>query len=147
MQVRKLAPEETQHTLALALRVFMRFEAPDYGEQGVQSFRRTLAEPAFIQMLTVYGALEGETLLGMLATRSGGSHIALFFVEEAWQRRGIGRALFTAALACAPQGEMTVNASPYAVEAYERLGFAATDTEQTRDGIRYTPMRYDGKRA
>lgn len=146
MKVRRLAPEEMQGAVDLALRVFMRFEAPDYGPQGVESFRQTLAEPSFVQMLTVYGALEGETLLGMLATRSGGAHISLFFVEEAHQRRGIGRTLFTAALLRAPQGEMTVNASPYAVPVYERLGFTATDTEQMRDGIRYTPMRYGGSR-
>lgn len=145
MQVRRLNAEECRDAIALALTVFMRFEAPDYGEQGVQSFRNTVGDAGFIQMLMMYGAFEGDTMVGMLAARSGGSHIALFFVEEAYQRRGIGRALFKVALASAPPGGMTVNASPYAVPAYGRLGFVATDAEQVRDGIRYTPMRYDGE--
>ncbi len=36
--------------------------------------------------------------------------------------------------------QITVNASPYAVPVYEKLGFQAVDDEQLTDGIRYTPM-------
>lgn len=36
--------------------------------------------------------------------------------------------------------KLTVHAAPYAVEAYKRLGFVATDSERTEDGVRYTPM-------
>ena len=35
---------------------------------------------------------------------------------------------------------LTVNASPYAVEFYRKIGFVDTGAEQTKDGIRYTPM-------
>lgn len=38
----------------------------------------------------------------------------------------------------------TVHSSPYAVEVYRHLGFVPTDTEQLTDGLRYTPMRFDG---
>ena len=37
---------------------------------------------------------------------------------------------------------LTVNSSPYAVEAYRHFGFVATDTEQLTNGIRYFPMVY-----
>lgn len=35
---------------------------------------------------------------------------------------------------------MTVNSSPYAVPVYEKLGFHATGSEQTVNGLRFTPM-------
>jgi predicted GNAT family N-acyltransferase len=38
--------------------------------------------------------------------------------------------------------EISVNSSLYAVEAYERLGFVATDTEQQKNGIRFVPMKH-----
>ena len=61
-------------------------------------------------------------------------------------RQGIARALFSALrdhCRTAPDTpRITVNSSPYAVEAYRRLGFRATGGERTVDGIRFTPMEY-----
>ena len=74
----------------------------------------------------------------MLATRNEGKHIALFFVDARYQRQGIGRQLFESA----KQAGMTVNASPYAVEIYHKLGFVETDKEQVVNGLRFTPMEY-----
>ena len=41
--------------------------------------------------------------------------------------------------------EITVNAAPYGVKIYKRLGFIPTDKEQTVDGLRFTPMVYTEK--
>jgi len=142
MTVRKLTAAETDSALALAIRVFECFEAPDYSPEGTENFLKTLRDPTFGASILCYGAFEQHTLVGMLATRSEGRHISLFFVEEAFQRRGVGRALFEAALADATGDAITVNSSPFAVKVYRRLGFKATKPEQTTDGIRYTPMRY-----
>ena len=46
----------------------------------------------------------------------------------------------------APAEEMTVNSSPYAVPAYQKLGFEATEAQQLKDGIIYTPMKYQRQR-
>ena len=142
MTVRKLGADETGGALSLAIRVFERFEAPDYSAEGTRNFLATLRDPAFRANILCYGAFEQHALVGMLATRNEGRHISLFFVEEAFQRQGIGKALFMAALADATGDAVTVNSSPFAVEVYRRLGFKATKPEQTTDGIRYTPMRY-----
>ncbi len=147
MVIRPLAPEETGAALALAWRVFMRFEAPDYRPEGVESFRRTIEDPSFAARIRCYGAFDGDALAGMIATRSEGSHIALFFVEEAYHRQGIGRRLFEAILPDVPGDTVTVNSSPYAVPVYQRLGFTALQEEQETDGIRYTPMRHTHTRA
>lgn len=140
MEIRVLSIEEYGGALELCRRVFMEFEAPDYSERGVEAFCASIGDADYIAGLRVYGAYEARSLIGVLAARSGGSHIALFFVEGEYHRRGVGRQLFLRAAADCPTAEMTVNSSPYAVEIYRRLGFNETDTERTEDGIRYTPM-------
>ena len=51
--------------------------------------------------------------------------------------------LFEAMKADYEKPEFTVNSSPYAVKIYEHLGFVPTDNEQTVNGIRFTPMKYN----
>ena len=140
MQIRELLPVEMNQALDLTWKVFQRFEAPDYSEEGIRCFENTIRDQQFLQTIRCYGAFVNSTLAGIIATRNGGSHIALFFVDETRQRQGIGRALFETILADAPDKPITVNASPYAVPVYQRLGFTGTQPEQCTDGIRYTPM-------
>ena len=71
-------------------------------------------------------------------------HIGYFFVREDCQRRGIGKKLFETMRMDYTVQEFTVNAAPYAVGIYRRLGFVPTDTEKITNGIRYTPMRFAG---
>ena len=134
--IRQLKKEETEDALALVLRVFLRFEAPDYTDEGVGEFRKTLLDKSYLDALTLYGAFCGKELIGVIATRNAGKHIALFFVDENYQRRGVGRRLFEAVRT----EKMTVNSSPFAVPVYQRLGFTATAPEQTVNGLRFTPM-------
>lgn len=140
--------EETgqAQALDLAWRVFKKFEAPEYCEKGIETFRQTLRSSKFLSLLKTYGVFSQEEMVGMLATRNNGSHIALFFVDERFHRMGIGRKLFERALTNCPTQEMTVNSSPYAIEVYHALGFIDADVEQITDGIRYTPMVYKKKK-
>ena len=140
MEIRELAKEEYGAALDLAWEVFQKFEAPDYAPQGVKAFYASIHDPDYLAQLRIYSAFDGDALIGILATRSGGTHIALFFVRGAYHRQGVGRQLFFRACRENSAGQMTVNSSPYAVEVYRRLGFCETDAEQTTDGIRYTPM-------
>ena len=140
MEIRRLEKEEYGTALDLAWKVFGQFEAPDYSEQGTQAFYASIHDGDYISQLRIYGAFDGAALIGLLATRSGGAHIALFFVDGAYHRRGVGRQLFFRAAGDCAAAEMTVNSSPYALEAYRRLGFNETDTERVEDGIRYTSM-------
>lgn len=143
MEIRTLKPTEIQAALELVWKVFLEYEAPDYSEEGVETFSRCIRDPAFVEMLTFYGAFgEDGSPAGVLATRSGGAHLAMFFVKSESQRKGVGRKLFEEALKNNPSDSMTVNSSPFAVGIYRRLGFSETDAEQIRDGIRYTPMIY-----
>lgn len=139
--VRRLPPEEIPAALELSWRVFLEYEAPEYSAEGIAAFRASLDDPARTRSLDYYGAYDGETLVGMLCMRSP-QHIGGFFVDAAYQRRGIGRRLFEAMRRDYDRQEFTVNASPYGVEVYRHLGFTPTDIEQVADGLRYTPMRF-----
>ncbi len=142
MQIRKLSESEIPGAMKLVWEVFLQFEAPDYPEEGVLNFKRVIDDRNIIYSFTLYGAFENRKLTGVAATRNEGGHIALFFVRGEYHRRGIGRKLFDAVLRDSTSDRITVNASPFAVEIYRRLGFDATDGEKLSDGIRYTPMEY-----
>ncbi|MCE5189465.1 MAG: GNAT family N-acetyltransferase [Eubacteriales bacterium] len=143
MEISPVPERDIQRALDLVLRVFLAFEAPDYCEQGVETFRSFLQSSEELKKLHFYGAYEAGSLAGVLATRGeDGSHIALFFVDAVWQGRGVGRALFTAAREQCRGERMTVHSSPYAKAIYEHLGFTAVSGEQLSDGIRYYPMQY-----
>ncbi|MGN1341441.1 MAG: GNAT family N-acetyltransferase [Oscillospiraceae bacterium] len=143
MTIKKLDPSEYAPALELVWRVFLEFEAPDYTQEGIDEFRRSINDSGYLSMLTVYGGYVDGVLAGVIATRNFGGHVALFFVDRQYQRKGIGRKLFSAVLADCKFDSITVNSSPYAVEVYHHLGFTDTDNEQTVSGLRFTPMRFD----
>lgn len=142
IKVRELLAAEKAVAIRLVWDVFLEFEAPDYSKKGIQTFRDFIHDEAAMNELRFYGAYEKENLVGVIATRHADTHIALFFVRSNYHRRGIGRKLFEAILTNCTANNVTVNSSPFAVEAYHKLGFINTDTEQTIQGMRFTPMRY-----
>lgn len=142
MEIREITEEERMQALDLAGKVFLEFEGPDYTQDGIDEFNRSIHDPEYIGMLRIYGAFEAGEMMGMLATRSEGTHMALFFVDGKYHRKGIGRKLFERACADNPSDKMTVNAAPYAYEIYHKLGFVDTDAEEIVQGIRSTPMVY-----
>lgn len=141
--IKKLTASETQTALDLAWKVFQEYEAPDYSKEGVEEFYRSIHDDNYLAMLSLYGAFVSEKLVGVIATRSEGTHIALFFVEGEYHRNGIGKKLFQTVLSQCSTNRMTVNSSPYAVPVYHKLGFTDTDTEQVINGLRFTPMEFE----
>lgn len=142
MEIRRIREPELPAAMDLCWRVFQEFEAPDYPPEGVEAFYTYISNTEQVKRLTVFGAWEGQHLLGVLAAE--GSHITLFFVEPSFHRQGIGRRLFQTYLAAGGWDCVTVHSSPYAVEVYRHLGFSPTAEEQlSPDGIRYTPMIWE----
>ena len=152
-KIRRLTAQELPAAMELALDTFMRFEAPDYGQEGVESFQRTVIEnEEFLCKCRsgenrMWGAFDGEKLIGIYGMR-GVSHICLVFTHHAYHRKGVATAIFQRVLADIrkenPQlRRITLNSSPYGLPFYLRMGFYPTDTEKTIDGIRFTSMAYD----
>lgn len=151
--IRKITPAEVEQAMALALEVFMEFEAPDYGPAGVETFKRDIVEnPAYIDgakqgIYPIYGAFDGEKLVALMGMRSSRTHINLVFTKKEYHRKGIATAIFHYLLADALQEnptlqELTLNSSPYGLPFYLRLGFIPLSQMQQINGIQFTPMKY-----
>ena len=145
IECRPMLPSEAADVLELALRSFQAAVASDFTPEGVREFERS-ARWATVEAAPgheVSVAVEDGRLLGMIDLREC-AHVALFFVDSAEQRRGIGRRLLDCALArCLKRPgleSITVNSSRFAIPAYERLGFSATGPETEQQGIISTPM-------
>ena len=140
--VRPLEKSETGAALQLAWKVFCEYESPDYSPEGTEEFRKALNDDEYLRGLVYYGAFDGDRLIGMLAIRKEKAHICLCFVDGAYHRQGVGTALFRRMRKDFPGRTITVNSSPFGVPFYRALGFTQTDSEQTINGIRFTPMVY-----
>ncbi|MBM3187116.1 MAG: GNAT family N-acetyltransferase [Chloroflexi bacterium] len=149
LTLREMGVGEERLVCGLVARVFRDAVAPLFTDEGVHEFLRYASAAALRQRVAegtsrVWLALDGREMLGMIEWRAHG-HISLLFVDREHQRQGIGRALLRRALADALRADrsletLTVNASPNAVPAYERLGFTATEPERMANGIRFVPM-------
>lgn len=138
--IREIRQEEVEKALCLVWKVFQEYEAPDYTKEGVEEFYKSIHDENYLSKLCWYGAFVQEELVGIIATRNEGTHIALFFVEGKYHRQGIGKRLCQIVQSVNNSNKMTVNSSPYAVPIYHKLGFKDTDTEQVVNGLRFTPM-------
>lgn len=141
MKIREIKEEELSSALDLVWKVFLKYEAPSYPNEGIEEFRSFLNSSEEISKLNIYACFKDEEIIGVIAIRE--SHISLFFVDDKYHRIGIGRKLFDHIRSIVSQA-ITVNSSPYAVEVYHKLGFTDTDKEQMTNGIIYTPMIYKG---
>ena len=149
MDIRRLDKNDMDSALPLVWRVFAEFEAPIYTKAGIEEFKNFIEHETIVDKISnnemsFWGCFDKTEMTGVIATR-GSSHISLLFVAPAYHRQGIARRLFHAMRNSLPDGteEITVNASPYAAEAYRHLGFADTGEEQTKNGIRFIPMAYE----
>ncbi len=141
--IRPIRPESEPACFPLIRKTFLTFEAPEYPPEGITAFEDFLNDSETIARLDFLGAYESEVLIGVIGWSASQNHICLFFVDEQFQRRGVGKKLWGSLQQNFPNTSITVNSSPYAVPFYRHLGFLETSSEQQTDGIRYTPMRYD----
>lgn len=97
-------------------------------------------------MLTAYGVFGCGKLIGVIATRNQGAHIALFFVDGRYQRKGVGRRLFSECLIGNKNAYITVNSSVFAVDVYRKLGFIEIGECMEDSGIFFTFMAYENRK-
>ena len=142
MDIKKIDEAQIADAIDLIWTTFLQFEAPDYSEEGIKSFKDFIEKRDIINTLEFWGAYDSLLLKGVIATNENRKHICCFFVKAEYHRQGIGRKLWEYLLENSKSEVITVNSSPYAVPVYHRLGFVDTETEQLSDGMRYTPMKY-----
>jgi len=146
---RLMLPGEEGVVCELVHHIFESDVAPFYNEKGRRSFRQ-YAEPEAMSARTasnhfvLVALMEGQ-MVGMVEMRRC-CHLSLLFVRQAFQGRGIGALLVAKAVKRCRRvhprlREVTVNASPNALAAYERMGFTPTGGEQEISGVRSIPMK------
>lgn len=81
-------------------------------------------------------------LVGVVGTRHH-THIHHLFVAETQHGNGYASRLWAQVRAAGQQGEITVNASPYAYAIYRHWGFLPNGERRDSDGIIDIPMRWD----
>ncbi|MBP2657034.1 MAG: Histone acetyltransferase HPA2-related acetyltransferase [Firmicutes bacterium] len=145
-----MKPGEEEKVANFVWSVFEEFEASGYKKEGINEFKNFIL-PEKMKVRCESGKIfilcckDMDEIVGVISIRES-SHISLLFVKKEYQRRGIARRLFELALekCCTAKPNLqviTVNSSLYAVGIYEKMGFEATDSEQEKDGIIFTPMK------
>ena len=147
-EIRWAMVEEWEPAIKMVWRTFLRFEAGDYTEEGIQNFLDFITDEqlfhSFLQgRYQMMVALDGKRVVGVASVRNG-NHLSLLFVDEAYHHKGIGKALmerFGSYLKNeAGESFMTLKAAPYAVDFYHRIGFQDVSPEEEVGGIRVTSM-------
>lgn len=140
MIIRTMKESEKEQVLDLVWRVFQKYEAPEYSDEGIKEFYDSIHSEEFLGKLRFYLAFVEDKLAGVIATRNEGGHIALLFVEEQFQGHGIGKSLIEKVISECSKEKLTVNSSPYAIDMYGHMGFVAQSEEQVVNELRFTPM-------
>lgn len=156
-KIRKVCPDEVEEALALALEVFMEFEATDYRPEGVRTFKDFISSEKLVQnfkrgISPMCAAFDKGKIIGIIGMRSNRTHINLVFVKKEYHRRGIATELFRFPVRALCEddpelSEVILNSSPYGLPFYLHLGFVPQSGEVEEDGIRYTPLKYFIKEA
>ena len=75
--------DEIQLTNAIDLiwSTFLQFEAPNYSEEGIQSFKDFIDNKEILKTLEFWGAYDNKELTGVIATNYNRKHICGFFVK------------------------------------------------------------------
>lgn len=147
--IRKIKSEEWDDMMGLVWKTFLRFEAPQFEEEGIRSFMDFISDERLKRLFEigeypVFGAYVEQKPVGTISLRND-CHISLLFVAEAFQKKGVGRLLVNRieeyVRDCTNKSCLTVNAAPYATEFYHRIGFEDTQPQMQQDGIIFTPMK------
>lgn len=138
--------EELNGVSSMIMQIFDEHIAPLVSYKGRLSFGQYILAAAMEKRLNrehfVIVAVAEEQIVGMIEMREY-KHIALLFVETAYQGQGIAKQLIAEALASCLQHnrtleEITVNASINACAFYEKQGFQAYD--EPFNELHATPM-------
>ena len=153
IHIRLATAADADRISELVTRLAREFIAHEFSAEGRANLLNSMSPAAIERLLEsgyrYYVAEAGNTLAGVVATRDD-RHLYHLFVATEFQRQGLARRLWQIARdACVSnsgtQGamttEFTVNASRYAVAAYERLGFVVVGEQQATNGVLSVPMK------
>ena len=148
-EFRMAIEEDWEPAMKLAWETFLVFEAEEYTEEGIESFRDFISDQWLKKMFVngqyqMFVALDKGKLIGFITIRNE-HHISLLFVDKEYHYQGIGRTLIqrVGEYLITEMGVdyMTVDSASYAVDFYHKLGFWDLAPQQHKQGIIYTSMK------
>ena len=156
INIRPAKRRDWTKTMNMVFKVFMEYEAPEYGLEGTQEFYEFIHDDRLKKMflngayILLVAENEDKEIIGMISLRSG-NHISLLFVNSDYHKKGVATALMEEMIEILKEhtsyNTITVHAAPYATGFYHKLDFKDTDVQQQDGGIIYIPMekifRYD----
>ncbi|MCD4678027.1 MAG: GNAT family N-acetyltransferase [Desulfobacula sp.] len=144
-----MKPGEEAGAVDLILNLFTEFIAPHYSKKGVAEFNKFVRTHALENRLKAGNlfllAKTGKNIIGVIEIRDN-SHVALLFVKKSHQLKGIAKELLLRSIEiCRTQKpeihRITVNSSPNAFTAYQKIGFKCIGNEKVINGIRFIPLK------
>ena len=148
-EFRMALEKDWEPAMKLAWETFLVFEAEEYSQEGIESFRDFISDQ-WLKKMFLQGqyqmivALDKGKLIGFITVRNE-HHISLLFVDKEYHRKGIGKTLIQMLgeylITEVGVDYMTVDSAPYAIEFYHKLGFWDLAPQQRKQGIIYTSMK------
>ena len=89
IEIRRISGNEIAQAIDLSWEVFLQFEAPEYSEEGVRTFRESLDDKERAALLDWFGAFEDGRLVGTISIREP-CHLGGFFVKADCHGKGYG---------------------------------------------------------
>lgn len=147
-EIRLATGGEIPQALDLAWRMFVKYDAPDYGAEHTERMRVAIEDrlkdlSIYSERLMVVALVDGN-VIGMLETY-GTNRISLLFVDSEYQRNGIATAMMNkiaGELKVRGYDKIVLNSSPYGLAFYEDFGFTVEEEEKNADTPWKTPMWY-----
>jgi len=150
IKIKKPNADEASEINSLIIDVFISCVAPDYSQEGINFFLNICNQDQLLEKVNepspIYVAKIDKNIVGVIWTRDM-NHISRYFVHTAYQKKGIGKMLFNSLLSEIISNhkeitEISVNSSPCAVGAYEKMGFIKIGEEKLENGIRFIPLLF-----
>jgi GNAT superfamily N-acetyltransferase len=151
--IRPMRPDDTAAVAALLRALARQFIVHEFLQAPASTFLRENDQASIARNLAngfVYHVADSDGVIAGFVGMRERQHLFHLFVGTPWQGRGVSRLLWDrareTALAAGGAPPFTVNASNYAVPAYERLGFVRSAPMQEKNGILFNPMQWTAAR-
>ena len=148
MNIRQAQNYDIEAISALAYSLTIKYITPEFPPAARDALLNSMTIDAIarhVESGVQYHVAESRgCIIGVVGIKDN-RHLYHLFVNENYQRQGVARHLWQAAmqqcLAIGNPGEFTVNSSLYAKAIYEKLGFVAQSGPVERNGIAAIPMK------
>ena len=139
MEYRLIKENEIDTVIKLVDRVAKEYVFLDFETEGISNFNLVNTEDFYLNKYNfTYVCLDDNKIIGMISLTNK-NHLSLLFVDKKYHGKGIGKKLVEI-IDNLVLDEIEVNASIYAKDFYEHIGFSLNGKLEKKDGILYYPM-------